>query len=168
MDALARLARDAHGVVGRYREVLLDLLLDLVGVGARQVDLVDGRHDVEVRVHGETRIGDRLGLDALRGVHDKNRALAGGQRARDLVGEVDVARGVDEIELVGLAVICVIHHAHGVALDRDAALALDVHGVEQLRLHAPLVNGTRELEDSVRDGGLAMVDVGDDGEVPDV
>ena len=40
----------------------------------------------------QVEVGERLRLDALRGVDDQDRALAGGQRARDLVGEVDVAR----------------------------------------------------------------------------
>ena len=51
-----------------------------------------------------------------------------------------MARGVDEIELVGVAVLGslgggLVHHADGVGLDGDAALAFEVHGVEHLRLH---------------------------------
>ncbi len=46
VDALAGLARHAHGVLGGDGQLVLDLHLDLVGVGARQVDLVDGRHDL--------------------------------------------------------------------------------------------------------------------------
>ena len=168
VDALARLAGDAHGVVCRDGKVLLDLLLDLVGVGARKVDLVDGRDDVQVGIHGQVGIGDRLGLHALGGVHDKDRALARGQGPRDLVGEVDVSRGVDEVELVGLAVIGVIHHPHGIRLDRDAALALDVHGVQELGLHVPLLHRMGEFEDAVRDGRLAVVDVRNDREVADM
>ena len=49
-------------------------------------------------------LATRLRLDALRGVDDQQRALARGQRARDLVGEVDVAGRVDQVQLVGLAV----------------------------------------------------------------
>ncbi len=54
------------------------------------------------------------------------------------------------------------------ALDGDAALALDIHGVEQLSLHVALGHGARELEDAVGQRGLAVVDVRDDGEVADV
>ena len=137
-------------------------------MGTRKVDLVDGRDDVQVGVHGQVGVGDRLGLHALGGVHDKDRALARGQGPRDLVGEVDVSRGVDEVELVGLAVIGVIHHPHGVRLDRDAALALDVHGVQELGLHVPLLHRMGELEDAVRDGRLAVVDVRNNREVADM
>ena len=128
-------------------------------MGRGQVDLVDGRHNVQIGVHGERRIGDGLRLDTLGGIDDEHRALAGGQRTRDLIGKVHVARRIDEVELIRLAVVGVIGHADGVGLDRDAALALDIHGVEQLRLHVALVNGMGELEDTVTDRGLAMVDV---------
>ena len=50
-------------------------------------------------------VGQRLRLDALRGVDDQHRALAGGQRARHLVVKVDVPGRVDEVQLVGLAVL---------------------------------------------------------------
>ena len=159
VDALAGLARDTHGIIGRNRQVILDLGLDLIGMGRGQVDLVDGRHNVQIGVHGERRIGDGLRLDTLGGIDDEHRALAGGQRTRDLIGKVHVARRIDEVELIRLAVVGVIGHADGVGLDRDAAFALDIHSVEQLRLHVALVYGMGELEDTVTDRGLAMVDV---------
>lgn len=74
MDALAGLARYAYGIVGRNRQVILDLGLDLIGVRRRQIDLVDSGHDIQVGVHGERRVGDGLRLDALRGVDDEHRA----------------------------------------------------------------------------------------------
>ncbi len=55
---------------------------------------------VEVVVEREIDVGHGLRLDALRGVHDEQRALAGREAARHLVGEVDVARRVDQVELV--------------------------------------------------------------------
>ena len=162
MDALAGLARDAHGIIGRDRQVILDLGLNLIGMGRGQVDLVDGGHNVQIGVHGERRVGDGLCLDTLSGVDDEHRALTSGQRTRDLVGKVYMARRIDEVELIRLAIVGVIGHADGVGLDRDAALALDIHGVEQLRLHVAFVNGMGELEDTVTDRRLAMVDVRND------
>jgi len=44
-------------------------------------------------------VGDGLGLHALRGVHDEQCPLAGGERPADLVVEVDVAGGVDEVSM---------------------------------------------------------------------
>ncbi len=49
-------------------------------------------------------VGERLRLDALRGVDDEDGALAGLQAVADLVGEVDVTGRVDEVEPVGQAV----------------------------------------------------------------
>ena len=162
VDALTRLAGHAHGVVGGDGEFVLDLDLDLLGMRGGQVDLIDCRHDVQIGVHREARVGNRLRLDALRGVDHEDRALARGERAGDLVGEVDVARRVDEVELVGLTVVGVVHDADGVGLDGDAALALDIHGVEQLRLHVALLDGAGELEDAVGNRRLAVVDVRND------
>ena len=79
-----------------------------------------------------------------------------------------MARRIDQVELIRLAIVGVIGHANGIGLDRNAALALDIHGVEQLRLHVALVDGMGELEDAVTDRGLAMVDVRNDREVADV
>ena len=54
------------------------------------------------------------------------------RRAGHLVREVDVARRVDEVQRVRLAVARLVEQAHGVGLDRDPALALEVHRVEHL------------------------------------
>src|SRR5690606_18098042 len=56
-------------------------------------------------------------------------------------------------------------HAHGLALDRDAALTLDVHAVEVLRPGRTLVDDTGQLQHAVGQGRLAVVDVRDDAEV---
>ena len=61
-------------------------------VGRGQVDLVQDREDLEVVLDGLVAVGERLGLDALAGVDEQDRALARRQRARHLVAEVDVAR----------------------------------------------------------------------------
>ena len=58
--------------------------------------------------------------------------------------------------------------ANRVRLDGDAALALDVHRVEQLGLHVALLHRVGELEDAVRDRRLAVVDVRNDREVADM
>ena len=60
---------------------------------------------VRFSLQREVDVGERLRLDALRGVDDEDRALAGLQAVADLVGEVDVAGRVDEVEPVRLAVL---------------------------------------------------------------
>ena len=74
-------------------------------------------------------------------------------------------RGVDQVEDVALSVLGVVADGHGVELDGDAPLPLEVHRVEQLVLHVALVDGTGELEDAVGQSGLPMVDVGDYREI---
>ena len=150
-------AVDADGVLHLGRHA--------VDVGARQVDLVQDRHDLEVALEREVDVGDRLRLDALRRVDDEERALARRERARDLVAEVDVARRVDQVEDVLLAVLRRVAHPRAVELDRDPALALDVHRVAHLVLHLAVGERPRLLQQPVRQRRLAVVDVRDDAEV---
>ena len=168
-DALAGLGADPPHVVGRLAEQLGDLLGDALGLGAGQVDLVQARDQLEPGLDRQVGVGHRLRLDALGRVDDQQRALAGGQRARHLVGEVDVAGRVDQVQLVGLPVVCArVEHPHRLRLDRDPALALEVHRVEHLGAHRARVDRVGQLEDAVGQRRLAVVDVGDDREVADV
>ena len=51
-------------------------------------------------------------------------------------------------------------------LDGDAALTLEVHGVEHLLHHFALRERAGYLKQAIRKCGLPMVDMGDDREVP--
>src|SRR5690606_11570654 len=115
-------------------------------------------------VHRQIQVRQRLGLDALRGVHQQDRALTCGERTRDLVGDVDVPRGVDQVQYVVL-VVDPPRQPNVLRLDGDAALALAVHPVEVLRPHEALLDDTGELQHPDGQGRLAMVDVRDDAEV---
>ncbi len=167
-DALAGLGADGNGVRGVEADGLLDHLLGARDVGAGEIDFVDDGDDFEAVVDGEVGVGEGLGLDALGGIDDEQRAFAGGEGAGDFVGEVDVAGRVDEVELVDLAVFGRIHHADGVGFDGDAALALEVHGVEDLGLHLARGQRAGELEQAVGERGLPVIDVRDDREIADV
>jgi hypothetical protein len=57
--------------------------------------------------------------------------------------------------------------AHGLRLDGYATLPLDLHRIEDLLLHLPVGDIAAQLYQPVRQGGLAMVDMGDDGEIAD-
>jgi hypothetical protein len=163
--ARARLAGGAQDVLGVAADQPGDLLGVLLGLGRRQVDLVEDRDDLQVVAHRHVQVRQRLRLDALRGVHQQHGALARGQRAGDLVGEVDVTRRVDHVEGDDL-LAHLPRHPHGLALDRDAALALDVHPVQVLRTRLPRLDDARQLQHPVRERRLAVVDVRDDAEVP--
>ena len=167
LDVLAGLGGDRDGVGGIEADHVLDLLLDAVTVRRRQVDLVEDGQDLEIVVERLVDVGERLRLDALARVDDQHGALAGGEAARHLVGEVDVARRVHQVELIELAVLGLVVEAHGLRLDGDAALALDVHRVEDLLLHVPVGDVAAQLDEPIREGRLSVVNVGDDGEIAD-
>ncbi|COX30101.1 Uncharacterised protein [Mycobacterium tuberculosis] len=58
---------------------------------------------MQVAVQRQVEVRQRLRLDALRGIDQQHRTLASLQRTRDFVGEVDMARGVDQMQhVVGL------------------------------------------------------------------
>ena len=87
-DRLEQL-RHAGAFLGRHRQDLLpagadqlhDLLRALLRLGARQVDLVEHRDDLEPGIHGQEEVAQRLRLDALRRVDHQDRALARIERA---------------------------------------------------------------------------------------
>ena len=87
------------GFAGVEADDVLDLGLDLVGLGGGEVDLVDDRDDLVVVLDRLVDVGQGLRLDALRGVDHQQRAFAGGEAAADFIGEVDVARRVHQVEL---------------------------------------------------------------------
>jgi hypothetical protein len=162
------LGRGADALVGGEADHALDLLRHHLGLGAGQVDLVDHRDERQVVLERLVGVGQGLGLDSLSGVHHQQGALAGGEGPGDLVAEVDVARRVDQIELVGVAVVCGVEHAHRFGLDGDSLLPLQVHLVEDLLLELASGDGAGVLQEAIGQRRLAVVDVGDDAEVTDV
>ena len=126
-DVEPGLGRDADRVGRINADHVLDLRLDPLLVGGRQVDLVEDGEDLQVVVDRLVDVGERLRLDALAGVDDQDRTFTGGETARHLVGEIDVAGRVHQVELIELAVLGLVVEPHGLGLDGDTALALDVH-----------------------------------------
>ena len=168
VDAEAFLGGAQNDVVRIQAQLVLNLLLDPVHVRRGQVDLVDHRDDGEVVLHGQIEVGHGLGLHPLGGVHQQQHPLAGGQGPGDLVGKIHVARGVDEVEIVGDAVVGGVREADGVALDGDAPLPFDVHGVQDLVPELAFPHHAGPLDKAVRQRGLAVVDMGDNAEIADV
>ena len=166
--ALSGLGADEDGVGGVEADGAFDHFFGARNVGAGQIDLVDDGNNFEAVIDGEIRIGQRLRFDSLRRIDHEQRAFAGGQRARDFVGKIHVAGSVDQVELVSFAVLRGVHHADGVGLDGDAALALEVHGVEHLGLHLARGERSGQLQQAVGQRGFAVVDMRDDREIADV
>jgi hypothetical protein len=70
--------------------------------------------------------------------------------------------------LVLLAIARRVAQRGRLGLDGDPALALEVHRVQDLGFHLPVGQPAAELDEPVGQRGLAVVDVGDDGEITDV
>ena len=105
---------------------------------------------------GQVKVGERLRLHALRRVDNQERALAGRQRAADLVVEVDVPGRVNEVEGILLAVAGV-KGGGGLRLDGNAALLLHLQLVQHLLLPRVGAHRARVLEQPVRNRALAWV-----------
>ena len=134
----------------------------MAGVGT--VDLVDDDDRPEADLQ---RLADHeLGLRhrAFGGVDKNDHAIDHRQDALDLTAEIGVARRIDDVDA---GVFPLDRGALG--KNGDAALALDV-----VRVHRPfdlalvLAIGAGLLEQLVDEGGLAVVDVGDDGDISQI
>jgi hypothetical protein len=66
------------------------------------------------------------------------------------------------MQIVVAAVARGVAQRCGLGLDGDAALALEVHGVEHLLAHLPVGQSAAALDEAVRQGRLAVVDMRDD------
>jgi hypothetical protein len=76
-----------------------------------------------------------------------------------------VARRIHQVQLVFNAVLGLVGKAHGLRLDGDAALFLDVHIIENLLGHLARLEPAAGLNQAVGEGAFSMIDMGDDGEV---
>jgi hypothetical protein len=100
----------------------------------------------------------------LRGVDEQEDAVDHRQPALDLPSEVGMTGRVDDVDLP------VAERDGGVlGEDRDALLALEVHGVHDALRHVLVLPERAGLpEHRVDQRGLAVVDVGDDGDVAEI
>ena len=145
---------------------VVDLVQHLGRARVAAVDLVDDHDGDEPQ---RQRLGEHeagLGQRPLGGVDEQHDAVDHAQRALHLAAEVGVAGRVDDVDLDVVAGLCGVADGRVLGHDRDPLLALQVHGVHD-PLGDGLVGGERAalLEEGVDEGGLAVVDVGDDGDV---
>ena len=147
-----------------------DLVHDRVGAALGAVALVDDHDRLQADLERLLQHEARLRHGALERVDQQQAAVGHAQHALDLAAEVGVARGVDDVHADALALVRPLGHhvVDGTVLgqDRDPALAL-----ERVRIHdalaIDLARRARGVQHGVDEGGLAVVDVGDDGDVAD-
>ncbi len=75
-DTFAGLARDTEDVGRLASDDVCDLTRVSIGVGRRQVDLVEDRDDRQILVEREVQVRQGLRLDSLRGIDEKHGAFA--------------------------------------------------------------------------------------------
>src|SRR5207245_5908512 len=63
------------------------------------------------------------------------------------------------------SILGLVHHAHGMGLDGDAAFPLQIHRVEHLRLHLARGERASQLQQPISQRGFAVVDVSNNGEI---
>ncbi len=136
----------------------------VVGAGGGAVDLVDDEDDLQPLGQRLAQHKARLGHWPLNGVDQQQRAVDHVHDALYLAAEVGVAGGVDDVD--GHAVVV---DAGVLGQDGDAALALQVVGVEDALAHRlVLAVDVGLFQHAVDQRRLAVVYVGDDGDVADV
>ncbi len=163
--ACAGLGADEDRVGGLDADDVLDLLDHAFGLGRRQVDLVDDRHAPRGPARAPCSSSRRSAppRPAPRprpAARPRRRRANATPRTRSRR-----ARRVDEVELVVEPVRGPVVERDGLRLDRDAALALEVHRVEHLFLHLARLETAAGLDQAVGQRRLAVVDVRNDREI---
>ena len=138
-----------------------------VKVSTKLVHLVDQAHARHAVTVGLAPHGFGLRFNAFLAVEHCHCAIEHAERALHFDGEVNVSRGVDQIDLVIIATEGV--RASGCStLDGDAALLLflqAVHGGGAFMHFTDLVDLACVEKNALSDGGLTSVDVGADSDI---
>ena len=130
--------------------------------GVRAVNLVDDNDNLMAKFQRLLQHEARLRHGSLRCVDKQQDTVDQLQNALDLAGEIGMARGIDDVDLIILIVDSGILGENG-----DAALAFEIAGVHHtvddrlvFAVHAAL------LEHLIDQRGLAVVNVRDDCNIP--
>ncbi len=151
-----------HGITAELAAELLDHFLR---VAAGAVHLVDERQAWHAIAPHLAVDGQRLGLHAAHRAEDENGPVQDAETALDLDGKIDVARGIDQVDVVAVP----LHRGRRTG-NRDAALPLQVHVVHGGAgpaaldfLHAMDPAGIEEY--TLTKGSLSRIDVGRNADV---
>ena len=145
-------------------EQLVYLVDDLGDAGVGTVDLVDDDHEGQSGLQGLAQHEAGLGPGSFRGVDEQHDAVDHREGPFDLAAEVGVPGGVDDVDLD-----VPVSHRGVLGQDGDALLPFEVHGVHDPFDHLLVgPEGTGLVQEGVDEGRLAMIDVGDDGDVAQI
>ena len=113
LNTQTRFGRNQQRIISRQADNLLNLLFYGLRVSVGQVNLVDNRDNFQIIFQRQIHIGQRLRLNALGGIHHQQSTLAGSQRTADLIVEVNMAGGINQIKGIGFTVFGLIIYTHG-------------------------------------------------------
>ena len=147
-------------------QTVCDLLEHAVKVRPHAVELIDEDDAWHPIFIGLTPDRLRLRLHTADCAEDHHRPVEDAQAAFDLGGKVNVARGVDDVDLMLLPLA-----ADGRCGDGDAALAFLGHPVGDGRSVVDLADLMRQagvVQHAFADRGFATVNVGNNADIPNV
>ena len=132
-------------------------------LGGVTVDLV--HHQDGVQPGGERLGGDEAGLRhrPFHRIHQQQHGVHHGQHPLHLAAEVRVAGRIHDVDAAPRMV-----HRRRLGQNGDAALALQLVAVEGALDDLGARVGRGLLQQAIHEGGLAVIDMGDDGDVADV
>ncbi len=136
---------------------------DAVKICADPVELVHVNDAGNAGIVGVAPVRFRLRLNAARAAEDADAAVKNLERTVNFDGEIDVAGGVDDVELVASP-----EASGGGGLDGDAALCFlvhEVHGGCAVVDLTDFVDLAGELENAFGGGRFTRIDVGEDADV---
>ena len=111
-------------------------------------------------------IRQRLRLNPLRCIHNKNRPVTGCKGTAHLIVKVYVPRRINQIKNIFLSVLRLIDDADSLRLNRDSAFPFDIHIVQNLRLHLPFRQCPGLLNNTVCQSRLPVINMRNNTKVP--
>src|SRR5271157_4645229 len=142
-------------------EQVVDLVEDFLHARVRPVDFVDDHNRRQLGLQRFHQNVARLRQRAFAGVHQQHDAIYHLERALHFAAEIAVAGRIDDVDLDA-----VVTDAGDLGEDGDAALAFQFVGIhDAFHVLLVLAEDAALVEHGVHQRGLAMVHVGDDGDV---
>ncbi len=152
---------------GICTEHILDLAHYFEEVCTRTVHLVNVTYTGHVIFVGLTPHGFRLGFNTAYGAERGNGAVENAERTLDFNGEVNVPRGVNQVDFIFVARILPESGGSGRG-DGDTTLLFllhPVHGSGTVVHLADFVGKAGVEQDTLRCGGLTGIDVSHDADI---
>ena len=139
---------------------MVDLVLHSLDICAWKVYLVDDRDDLQIVVDSHVHVGQGLGFHTLGCIYKEQRPLAGRNGAGNLVGEVHMTWGVNQVEHILLPILGCVLKGYSLGFDGYSSLPLYIHVIKDLVHGGTAVHQGSLLYKTVCQCGFTMVYMG--------